>query len=116
MKITSNTSDIAILEELGKRLKRVRIDMHLSQQELSRIAGVSFVTISRIEEGNPCNTLTLIRILRVLGDLDKLDLLLPQADFRPTDILRYNKKVPQRVSRKSQKEAEARIWKWGDEE
>jgi transcriptional regulator with XRE-family HTH domain len=39
----------------------------ISRSELARRAGVSFATLSRIEEGKPCRLDTKRRVVKVLG-------------------------------------------------
>lgn len=114
MKITQKSTDNEVIQEIGKRLQRCRIDLNMSQYELSDKTGVSAKTIANMEDGKQVNTLSLIRVLRVLGLLENLELLAPPQDDRPIDFLRYNKKAPQRVARNRNKGQE-RIWKWGDE-
>lgn len=52
-----------ILEELGLRLKRIRLQHNLTQKELSEEVGLSVSTISLIEQGNSTTVESLIRIL-----------------------------------------------------
>jgi len=49
------------------KLRRYREDNLISKAELSRKAGVSPITISRIEEGFPCRIDTKRKILEALG-------------------------------------------------
>lgn len=114
MKITQSATDTEVMVELGKRLKRCRIDSGLSQIELAERTGISAKTIANMEDGMQSNSLTLIRVLRALNLLDNLELLAPCQDIRPIDFLRYNQNAPERVSRKRHEKV-ARTWKWGDE-
>jgi transcriptional regulator with XRE-family HTH domain len=114
MKITQSATDTEIMVEMGKRLKRCRIDSGLSQIELAERTGISTKTIANMEDGMQSNSLTVIRILRALNLLDNLEMLAPCQDNRPIDYLRYNQKAPERVSRNRHKK-ETRTWKWGDE-
>lgn len=52
-----------ILEELGLRLKKIRLQHNLTQKELSEEVGLSVSTISLIEQGNSTTVESLIRIL-----------------------------------------------------
>jgi len=57
-------------------LKEIRESLLMSKTELSRKAGISALTISRIEEGRSCNIKTKRKILLALGlkltDKDKV--------------------------------------------
>lgn len=53
---------------LSNRLRVVRAERDLSQEQLARAAGVSRQTISSIETGQYCpSTLLALRVARVLG-------------------------------------------------
>ena len=52
---------------MTNRLKEVRENLLLSRAELARKAGVSFLTIDRVEKGLPCRTETKRKILAALG-------------------------------------------------
>ena len=48
-------------------LREIRESLMMSKAELSRRANISPLTITRIEEGNPCNIKTKRKILLALG-------------------------------------------------
>ena len=58
------------------RLKKIRETLMMSKAELSRKAGISPITITRIENGMPCRMETKRKILLALGykisDKDKV--------------------------------------------
>ena len=58
------------------KLKAIRESMLFSKSELARRAGVSPVTINKIENGGRCNLTTMRKILEALGlgpkDRDKI--------------------------------------------
>ena len=49
------------------RLKKIRESLMMSKAELSRKAGISPITITRIEDGMPCRMETKRKILLALG-------------------------------------------------
>jgi len=49
------------------RLKKIRESLMMSKAELSRKAGISPITITRIENGMPCRMETKRKILLALG-------------------------------------------------
>jgi transcriptional regulator with XRE-family HTH domain len=108
-------SDTAILQELGQRLARYRIDSGLTQVDLAEQSGVSKRTLERIEAGQSTQTSTFIRILRGLDLLDAFDKAIPAPDTRPLDLLRLKGKRRQRVSSKQHQMAKDESWHWGDE-
>lgn len=48
-------------------LKKIRESLMISKAELSRIANISPLTITRIEQGNPCRMETKRKIILALG-------------------------------------------------
>ena len=52
-----------ILVEIGKGLKKIRLQHNLTQKEMSEEVGLSVSTISLIEQGNSTTLESLIRIL-----------------------------------------------------
>jgi transcriptional regulator with XRE-family HTH domain len=93
-------SDQAILEDIGGRLKRRRLDRNLTQQEVADQAGLTRTTIGEFERGASSSMLTLIRILRVLDALEELDSFLPDAGLSPLQLAKLQGKQRQRASRK----------------
>ncbi len=115
MKITKQLTDTAILEEFGNRLARARIDQQLTQAALANQAGVSKRTVERIEAGASAQMSSCIRIFRVLGLLQGLDLMIPEAGPRPMDLLKLKGKVRQRASKNRNEPKVGATWVWGDD-
>ena len=79
-------SDKAILEEIGLRVRRYRLSENITQQELSLKAGVARIVVHNLENGHGSNIKGFIRILRVLGFLEQLNLLLPGPEPGPIEL------------------------------
>lgn len=114
MKLHDIHQDGAALAELGNRLARIRIDMRMTQAELAKEAGVSKRTLERLEAGDPTQTPTLMRVLRVLGLLEGLDAVIPEVGLRPMHIVKESRGLPKRVRKKKKLDGQG-AWKWGDE-
>ncbi len=114
MKIEGLLTDEAILLELGGRLAQRRLELRLTQEMLAEQAGVSKRTVERIEAGATTQMSTLIRVLRVLELLDRLETLVPEAGPRPMDLVRLKGKARKRASGK-RKSLDKGPWQWGDE-
>lgn len=84
----TNRSDPEILEELGRRLARLRKSAGLTQAEAAERAGLDRTTVSRAERGDNPNLLTLVRLLRVYGRLTTLDAFIPEPDVSPMELIR----------------------------
>jgi transcriptional regulator with XRE-family HTH domain len=108
-------ADDAVLEELGRRLGRRRLDLQLTQARLAEQAGVSKRTVERIEAGAAAQTLSLIRILRVLDLLQGLDQMIPETGPRPLDLLKLKGKERKRASSRRGANPSGDVWSWGDD-
>ena len=71
---------------MPSRLKRRRLNLNISQQELADRAGISRNTVSYIERGEPFGMLTFIQVLRALDALDSIDSLLPAPGISPIQL------------------------------
>ena len=108
-------ADDVVLEALGRRLLRRRLGFQLTQAKLAEQAGVSKRTVERIESGAAAQTLSLIRILRVLDLLQGLDQLIPETGPSPMDLLKLKGKERKRASSSRTTEPSAAVWSWEDD-
>jgi transcriptional regulator with XRE-family HTH domain len=92
-------SDRAVLRELGRRLRRRRLDRNITQQDLADRAGLSRKTISDLEREGSASMLTLIQVLRALGSLEELDTFLPDPGLSPLELAKLKGRERQRASR-----------------
>ena len=114
MRIESLLTDEAILSELGGRLAQRRLELGLTQEMLAEQAGVSKRTVERMEAGAAGQVSSLIRMLRTLDLLDRLETLVPEAGPRPLDLVKLRGKMRKRASGK-RKPAQDEPWRWGNE-
>ncbi|MEX0972728.1 MAG: helix-turn-helix transcriptional regulator [Solirubrobacterales bacterium] len=98
MRIDAQLTDAAVLDQLGSRLKRTRLQHNLTQRRLAEEAGVSLATVRNLEDGRPSQLVTLIRVLRVLGLLGGLERAVPEPPPSPVEELRLRGRERQRAS------------------
>jgi DNA-binding XRE family transcriptional regulator len=115
MKITEFLTDDAVMGELGRRLAQYRVDGMYTQEHLAEKAGIGKRTLERLENGMQVQTPSLIRVLRSLGLLGGLEILVPQVDVRPMDMLKLKKKRRQRASSVYKIQTPYTGWVWEDE-
>jgi len=118
MKITAPLSDDAVLAELGRRLAQTRLERNLTQAELGDEAGIGLATVQRLESGRPARLTSLIRVLRILGLLEALELLVPEPTPSPIERLKLHGKKRRRAARPrstGSPREDAKPWMWGDE-
>jgi putative transcriptional regulator len=118
MQIDQYLTDNAVLEELGERISRTRLERNITQAELGEQAGLGVATIQRLERGDPVSLITLIRVLRALGLLTSLDQAVHEPLPSPLEQLKLRGARRQRA-RQSHSAARApddqQPWRWADD-
>ena len=99
----NSLSDMAIMQEIGKRLKEYRLKKRYTQGELAKLAGISIFSVAQLERGNSVSISILLPVLRVLRLLNNLELLLPETGPGPVELLRLKGKIPVRIRSKKVK-------------
>ena len=94
----SAMNDQAILGELGTRIQRRRLAMNISQDELTRKAGVARKVIQNIEGGRGATLKGFVRILRALGLATELGLLFPEPGPSPLELAKLKGRERLRAS------------------
>lgn len=116
MKLTAGLTDAAVLEELGTRLARRRIDANLTQAGLAEEAGISKRTLERLEAGRSTDFTMLVRVLRALKAIEGLESLIPDTPQSPLALLRHKGRQRKRVGHPRSAPAgtgkAAGPWKW----
>ena len=116
MDFSQDSSDEAVLKELGARLARYRLNRNQTQEAIAEEAGVSKRTIVRIEHGESVQLTSLIRVLRVLQLLQNIEALVPAPAVSPLQQVRMQGKRRQRASSSPHDAPSPEPWSWGDEE
>lgn len=118
MQISNEHADPTVRRELGERLRRLRLDRNLDQRQLAEESGIGRATLQRLEEGEPVNLTTWLRVLRTLGLLEGLNQLIPEPGPSPLQELELQGRRRQRASsvrRAGVVDDEVGDWHWGDE-
>jgi len=115
MKISNLLTDEAILTEIGERITGRRIELQLTQAKLAEQAGIAKRTVERIEAGGSTQTVSMIRVFRVLELMPGLDRSIPEAIPRPTDLLQRKGKARQRASSRHRPASPDEPWSWNDD-
>ena len=89
---------------LGSRFKEYRMLCNLTQKEVSEQSGIGLTTIHKFENGtaNSLSLSTFILLLRVVGQVNALDDVLPELPESPYLVRREEKKA-QRIRHTNKK-------------
>ncbi len=93
-------SDQEVLVELGRRIKRIRLQQNRTQAQIAEKSGLSLRTVCAAEAGDDVRLSTLIKLLRVLGRLGGLDAWLPSPQVSPLELVKREGKQRQRARRR----------------
>lgn len=97
MIIKSSDSPLRKSVILGERLKQARLNLDLSQIELSEKSGVSRRSIINAEKGK-VSLVDLIALLDALGVKNGVDTLLPSQPISPMQLLKLKGRVRKKAS------------------
>lgn len=100
MRIRQTSRTPAVLQELGYRLERLRLQHNRSLADLAAEAGVGTATLQRLESGRNANLKTLVQVLRALNRLGDLDNVTPDVEVSPFEVS-DSRKTPRRRASKS---------------
>jgi putative transcriptional regulator len=119
MEFEGSDADRAILEELGRRIARYRLNRNLTQDTFALEAGVSRATLARLERGHSTNLSNLIRVLRMLHLVENLESLIPEPPPSPVQQIatrkQHRKRASKTIASESAVEAKDTPWQWGEE-
>ena len=89
---------------LGERFKEYRMRCNLTQKEVAEQSGIGLTTIHKFENGTAGNLSlsTFILLLKVIGQVDALDDVLPELPESPYLVRREEKKA-QRIRHTNKK-------------
>ena len=104
-------TDKAIEEELGHRIRSLRLRKNITQKELADETTLSLNTIKSLEAGKG-KVSSLIAVLRVLGALDHLDNFIPEPTISPLQLARRKGRERQRASGERLKAGEEGDVEW----
>lgn len=92
-------SDKAVMEELGRRIRALRLRKNITQKELAAATALSLNAIKSLESGRG-RLATLIAVLRGMGVLEQLDGFIPEPSISPLQLARMQGRSRERASRR----------------
>ena len=91
-----STSDKELIQLWGLKLKELRLEKNISQEDLANKTGMSRSSIAAIEGGRNFSALSLISILRVLEKLDMVEQFFQQKEIMLSPMELYERQKKQR--------------------
>ena len=112
---SNHINDQALLQLLGERLAQLRLAKNLTQGQLAEQAGLGLRTVQRLELGASATQLSgFLRVCRVLGLVERLDLLIPEAVASPMAQLKQAGRKRRRASGNTAAPSLTGQWTWGE--
>lgn len=108
----SNLSDNALVKEIGKKLKQMRLNKNITQDELAKISGLDRTTISQLENGRPATLLTLVQVLRALDKLELLNIFSTEPEISPLEAAKLKRQTRKRASKKKDNDKNEKESEW----
>lgn len=90
-------SDKGVEEELGRRLRALRLRKNITQNQLAEATTLSLNVIKSLESGRG-KLSSLVAVLRELGALDHLDSFIPEPSISPIQLAKMQGKHRERAS------------------
>ncbi len=115
MKLNAANTDQTLSKLIGDRLGQLRLQKNLTQEQLAEQAGLGLRTVQRLELGTAATQLSgFLRVCRVLGLMDRFELLLPETIVSPLSQLKLRGKERQRATPVKPKPGGKKPWTWGE--
>lgn len=94
-------SDPDIQKGIGKKIKEWRLNANLAQKDVADKAGISLITLQKVEKGQGVQLCSLIYILRALNRLDILSPFFEQRHPSPIELqqIEEGRKIRKRASK-----------------
>jgi transcriptional regulator with XRE-family HTH domain len=93
----TSMSDQALAAHIGRFVKEKRIEQNKTQDALAHAAGISRSTLSLLERGETVTLATLLQVLRVLDQLQVLEVFTIQPLVSPMQLAKAELKKRRRV-------------------
>ena len=106
----SSLSDLALTAHIGDFVKHHRLEQNKTQDMLAHAAGISRSTLSLLERGKTVTLATLIQVLRVLDQLQVMDVFAVQQSISPLVLAKMEREKRKRARNKNSNDVEGSYW------
>lgn len=94
-------SDAEICRRIGQKMRGLRLRQNLTQSALAQMAQISLSTVKRMEDGETGSFDSLLRVLRILGELDIFTPLLKEEEMSPNEYYEFMKTVKKKQRKRA---------------
>lgn len=81
--------DGEIRRRLGQKIRHLRLRQDFTQASLAELAQISLSTLKKIEKGDISYFDSLMRVLRILGELDVFTSLIKEDEMSPNEYFEF---------------------------
>lgn len=81
--------DNEIRRRLGQKIRHLRLRQNFTQASIAEQAQVSLTTLKKIEKGDISYFDSLMRVLRILGELDVFSPLIKEDEMSPNEYFEF---------------------------
>ena len=82
-------ADGEICRRIGKKIRNLRLRQNITQMSLAEQSQISVSSVKKIENGEIGSFDSLMRVLRILGELDIFSPLLKEEEMSPNEYLDF---------------------------
>ncbi len=93
--------DGEIRRRLGQKIRHLRLRRDVTQASLAEQAQVSLTTLKKIEKGDISYFDSLMRVLRILGELDVFSPLLKEDEMSPNEYFDFVEAVKKKQRKRA---------------
>ncbi len=104
-------SSSAICHEIGRRLKRARLNVNQTQKEVAGRAGLSVTAVQSVERGEAMLE-SVVSVLLALNMVEQIANFVPDQEISPLQLAKLKGKKRQRASRTSEQKPTRKSNEW----
>lgn len=82
-------ADTEICRRIGEKIRQLRLRQNITQMSLAKQSQISVSSVKKIENGEIGSFDSLMRVLRILGELDVFSPLLKEYEMSPNEYLEF---------------------------
>lgn len=97
-------ADHEICRRIGKKIRQLRLHQNITQMSLAQESQISVSSVKKIENGEIGSFDSLIRVIRILGELDIFSPLLKEEEMSPNEYLKFVESSKRKQRKRAKKQ------------